>query len=166
MAQEVFARTQANFGGAFAADTGLISGGALTGVMLQNLNLSYQQNVSRIYEIGPAGQTPFMYYVGGRASGSMSTAHIVGPALAMEAFYQSFSDVCAAGTNNISVNLTRSACGAGANTPAGAVTNSRTIRYNAKYCVLVQIGMSVSANDLVVNESSQLMFSNLEYTEK
>lgn len=161
MAKDVFARTQLNFGGAFAADTGLISGGTLTGVLLQNLNLSYQQNVSRIYDIGPAGQTPYVYYVGGRSSGSLSAAHIVGPALAMQAFYTSFSDVCAAGTNNISVNLTRGTCGA---TGTNANT-SRTIKYNAKYCVLVQIGMSVSANDLVVNESSQLMFSNLEYSE-
>lgn len=161
MANDVFARTQLNFGGAFTAETGLISGGTLSGVLLQNLQLSYQQNVTRIYEIGSAGATPFVYYVGGRSQGSLSAAHIVGPALAMQAFYSSFSDVCAAGRNNISVNLTRSACGTGGN----AATNSRTIKYNAKYCVLVQIGMSVAANDLVVNESSQMMFSNLEYSE-
>lgn len=165
MATDVFARTQSNYGGAFAADTGLISGGTLTGVLLQNLNLSYQQNVSRIYEIGPAGQVPYVYYVGGRASGTLAAAHIVGPALAMQAFYTSFSDVCAAGTNNISVNLSRSSCGATGATAGAPTSGTRTVSYNAKYCVLVQIGMSVSANDLVVNESSQLMFSNLEYSE-
>ncbi len=158
---DVFARTQLNFGGAFTAETGLISGGSLTGVLLQNMTLSYSQNVTRIYEIGAAGQTPFVYYVGGRSQGNLSAAHIVGPALAMQAFYQSYSDVCKAGTNNISVNLTRSACGTGNN----AATTSRTIKYNAKYCVLIQLGMSVSANDLVINENSQLMFSNLEYAE-
>lgn len=158
---DVFARTQLNYGGAFTAETGLISGGTLTGVLLQNINLSYQQAVTRIYEIGAAGQTPFVYYVGGRSQGSLSAAHIVGPALAMAAFYSTYSDVCAAGRNNISVNLTRSACGGS----AGAATTSRNIKYNAKYCVLIQIGMGVAANDLVVNESSNIMFSNLEYTE-
>src|SRR3954470_21030439 len=107
---DVFARTQLNFGGAFAADTGLLSGGTLTGVMMQNLTLNYSQMISRIYEIGPAGQTPFVYYVGGRSQGNLGVGHVVGPALAMKAFYTSYSDVCSAGQNSISVNLIRAAC--------------------------------------------------------
>ena len=59
--------------------------------------------------------------------------------------------------NDIEVKLTKADC-----QPGGSAKN---ISYKAKYCVLIQIGMSVSAQDLVINENSQLMFSNLEYTE-
>jgi hypothetical protein len=158
---DVFSRTQLNFGGAFAADTGLLSGGTLTGVLMQNLQLNYSQNVTRIYEIGAAGQTPFVYYVGGRSQGSLGVGHVMGPALAMKAFYTSFSDVCSAGTNNISVNLSRSACGQS----SARQTGTRTVRYNAKFCVLVQLGVATRADDLVVNESSNVTFANLEYDE-
>ena len=155
---DVFKRTELNFGGAFAADKGLITPNkGLTGVMMQNLSLNYSQNVTRIYEIGKVNETPHVYYIGGRSQGTMQAAHVIGPKLAMKEYYENFSDVCEAETNDIEIKLTKADC-----RPGGG---AKTISYKAKYCVLIQIGMSVSAQDLVINENSQLMFSNLEYTE-
>jgi hypothetical protein len=165
--QDVFARRELNFNGAFTADTGLISGGTLTGVLMQSIGLNYQQQISRIYDLGTAGAQANVYYIGGRSSGNMNVAHVVGPALALQAYYTSFSDVCQAGSNNIAVNLSRSACGAPAaqgTTLNGGVATA-TVSYKAKYCVLVGIGMNVGAQDLVIQESSNLTFANLEFTE-
>lgn len=156
---DIFKNTELGFGGAFTADKGLISGGKLTGVMMQQLSLQYQQQVTRIYEIGEQGASMTnIYYIGGRSSGTMQVAHVVGPKLAMKAYYDEYSDVCAAAKNDISLKLTKVDC----NTKGGG---TKTITYIAKYCVLVQIGMSVSAQDMVINENSQIMFSNLDLTE-
>lgn len=175
--EDVFAKTNLQFGGAFAADKGLITPNkGLTGIMMQNLSLTYSQNVTRIYEIGPVGAVASVYYIGGRSQGSMQAAHVIGPKLSMKAYYTTFSDVCEAGTNDIEVRLSRADCSPAA--PAGAavvvgalprnpfIGGNKTVSYKAKFCVLIQIGMSVSAQDMVINENSQLMFSNLEYNEE
>lgn len=155
---DVFKRTELKFGGAFAADKGLITPNkGLSGIMMQSINLNYSQNVTRMYEIGSTAADPNVYYIGGRSQGTMQAAHVIGPKVAMKTYYENFSDVCEAETNDIELKLTKAECKSG-----GA---ARSISYKAKYCVLIQIGMSVSAQDLVINENSQLMFSNLEYTE-
>lgn len=154
---DVFARTELTFGGAFAADRGLVTpNNGLTGVMMQNLSLTYSQNVSRIYEIGIANTIPNVYYIGGRSQGAMQAAHVIGPRLSMKRYYTNFSDVCQAGVNNIQLHLTRADCSNG---------RSASVKYLAKFCVLVQIGMAVAAQDMLINENSQLMFANLVYEE-
>jgi hypothetical protein len=155
---DVFKRTELSFGGAFAADKGIITPAAgLSGVLMQSLSLNYAQNITRVYELGNTGQTINVYMIGGRSQGGLQVAHIVGPKLVLKAFYDKFSDVCEAGTNDIELKLTRAQCSSGG--------GSKTVMYRCKYCVLVQIGVSVQANDLVINENSQLQFSNMEFNE-
>lgn len=153
---DLFKRTEVAFGGSMAADKGLIvPNKGLTGILMQNLNLTYSQNVSRIYELGKFGEKISMYLIGGRSQGQMGAAHVIGPRVTMKQFYDNFSDVCEAGTNDIKI-LVQAQCDT-------AVSNR--LAYNAKYCVLVQVGMAVGAADFVINENSALMFSNLEYDE-
>jgi hypothetical protein len=155
---DVFKRTELQWGGAFAADRGIITPAAgLTGVLMQNLQLQYSQNITKIYELGNVGQKISVYMIGGRSQGQMTIAHIVGPKLVLKAFYDKFSDVCEAENNHIEIKLTRAQCG-----PGGG---SKTVKYKCKWCVLVQIGVSVSAQDLVINENSTLQFSNMEFNE-
>jgi hypothetical protein len=154
---DVFTRTELNFGGAFTADRGLITGtDALNGVLMQNLQASYAQQVTRIYELGTSKAVPNMYYIGGRSQGSLGIAHVVGLAAIMQAFYAKYGDVCQAATNAIQINVAN-----GDESPCTDVL----INYTAKYCVLTQIGLSVGAQDMVINKNNQLMFSNLEYNE-
>lgn len=168
---EMFTRTEVDFGGAMHAQNGIIvASGGLTGVLMQNIQLSYQQAVTRLYELGNAGARTKVYYVGGRASGSMSVAHVVGPGVSIKAFYDNFGDVCKARDNTCMIDLTPNICGTGAGLAAvaGAVAGLVSpvkVKYLCKYCVLVSVGMSVSANDFVVNESSQLMFTGLEFAD-
>lgn len=159
--KDVFKRTELVWGGAFAADCGLVSPDpkkGLSGVMMQNMGINYAQNVARIYELGEAGKTPAVYYVGGRSQGNLQVANVVGPKAAMKTFYTTFSDVCQAVDNNIVLSLQRADCSSSG--------QSRTVTYTAKFCVLIQIGLSVAAQDMIINQTSNLMFSNLEYEEK
>lgn len=155
---ELFKRTDVDFGGAMTSEKGmLVPNKGLTGVLMQNVGLQYSQNVTRLYEIGKAGEKSKVYYISGRSSGQFSAGHIVGPGVAMKEFYDNFSDVCEAGTNDIELKLGPNICGANA---AG-----RQIAYNAKFCVLVSIGVSTSAQEFIINQQAQLMFSGMEYNE-
>ena len=156
MDNDVFQKTEVKFGGAMTADKGMFtSTSGLTGVLMQGLQLQYQQNVTRLYEIGNAGEKTNVYYVGGRAAGTFSVSHVIGPGVAMKAYYDSFSDVCNAGQNAIKFSLKPNVCGTNVNTEKA--------EYRAKYCVLVNVGLSVQASDFVVNQNSSMMFSGLEY---
>jgi hypothetical protein len=153
---EIFTRTEVDFGGAMHAQFGIIvASGGLTGVLMQNIQLSYQQAITRLYELGNRGEKTKVYYVGGRAQGSMSIAHVIGPGVSIKAFYDNFGDVCQAKDNTVMIDLTPNVC---ATNLGGA-----RAKYLAKYCVLVSVGMSVAAQDFVVNENSQLMFTGLEF---
>lgn len=156
---DLFTRTEVDFGGAMHAQTGVIvPNKGLTGVLMQNFSIQYQQQVSRIYELGRSQQKTKMYYIGGRASGSLSAAHVIGPGVSMKTFYDNFSDVCQAGSNDCTIKLGPNICGV-----VGGGGGNTEMTYIAKFCVLVGIGLSVSAQDFVFNENSQLMFSGLEF---
>ncbi len=155
---DLFKRTELNFGGAMASDKGLLTPNrGLTGVLMQGMQINYAQSVTRIYEIGQAGKTSNVYYIGGRAQGSLSVNHIIGPALTMQEFYNNFSDVCQARSNSIEIVLQAN---------CGDTTASQKIVYTAKYCVLVNVGLSLNSQEFVIGNSSQLMFSNLAYAER
>lgn len=150
---ELFTKTEVDFGGAMTAQFGVVvPDGAFTGVLMQNIQLSYQQQVTRLYELGTRGAKTNVYYVSGRAQGTMSVAHVVGPGVTIAAFYVKFSDVCKAGTNQLKIDLSPNLC-----------DGSTPVVYTCKYCVLVSIGMSVAAQDFVINTNSQMMFSGLSY---
>lgn len=160
---DLFTRTEVDFGGAMHAQNGIVTPTkGLTGVLMQNISLSYQQQVTRLYELGTYGRKTKVYYVGGRASGTMSTGHVIGPGVSMALFYSNFGDVCNAGTNSFTLDLTPNICGTGTASTSGVAQATRA-RYECKYCVLVGIGIGVGAQDFVVNESSQLMFSGLDF---
>lgn len=154
---DVFSRTEVNFGGSMTSQFGLLVPipGVLTGVLMQNLQLSYRQGVTRVYEIGAAGAPTRIYYVGGRAQGDMAAAHILGPGLTILNFYNRFSDVCAARTNSLTLRLGPNVCDTQA-------ANNSQLTYTAKYCVMTQLGIAAGAQEFVINESSSLMFSGLE----
>ena len=148
---ELFTRAQNVFGGAFAADLGKLTfGEGLTGTLVQNLNATYMQNVSRLYEVGNSGDAAKVYYVGGRAQGQMGIARVVGPSVTVCDFYEKFGNVCNAGQNLVQLTLNPLACDEG------------SLTYNMKFVVLVQVGLSIAAQDMLVNENCSLMFSGLE----
>ena len=131
------------FEGAFAGDFGLL---------VQRLTANYQQQVTRLYEVG----TPAVYYVGGRTAGDMSMDRIVGPRTIQQVFYRKFGDVCQALSNNLDLSM-RTGCGTGTGNPTGFA------EYTASYCVITAIGLGIQASDMIINENIRLMFSSFEY---
>lgn len=165
---DLFTRADVGYGGAFHSQKGIITpvGGINVGVLMQNLQLQYQQQVTRVYELGSSGLRTKCYYIAGRSQGTITAGHIIGPGVTLKAFYTRFSDVCRAGDNMLELNLGPNVCdirdfdGEDIDVAAG-----KSLSYTAKYCVLISIGMTVQAQDFVINENSQIMFTGLEFND-
>lgn len=178
----VFKRAETTWGGAFSANSVRVSfgtGGAdpaaaggigLDVALMQNLSLSYAQNVTRLFEIGTVnvGGTPKsrVYYVGGRAQGNLSIGRMIGPKAMLSVYYEKYGDVCAAEKNTLRLTFEASDCVGGNIASGGKPANAAvagTFVFTCSYCVLTQIGISLASEQFLVSESSQMMFSNFEY---
>lgn len=180
----VFKRAETTWGGAFSANSVRVSFGTTRGdfvgppapgsedldvALMQNLSLSYAQNVTRLFEIGTVniGGTPKsrVYYVGGRAQGNMSIGRMIGPKAMLSVYYEKYGDVCAAEKNTMRLTFEASDC-VGNSVVDGKPANAAvagTFVFTCSYCVLTQIGISLASEQFLVSESSQMMFSNFEY---
>ena len=169
MAQDIYGRTGTDFGGSFAADAAAIvfsggsggAGGDLTGaggvgLLTQQLQVSYQQQISRLYEIG----SNFTFLVMGRSQGQFSVARILGPRPVQTAFYSKFGNVCNAATNIISLQMATGCQTSGSG--GGVVGGLGQLSYLLRNCVLISIALSVAAMDMIINEQLQGMFISLD----
>jgi hypothetical protein len=162
MATDLFSR-QVSFGGVFSADAAAISFSADgvdafdTGMLVQNVQWQYQQNVTRLYEISGAGTAGKVYVVAGRTQGQASVQRVLGPAGLTEDFYDNFGDVCNIASNNITFSA-RADC-----SDPNDGTYGQQLDVDMNYCVLVRVAGAVSAQDMVVNESLGLLFLWLTY---
>lgn len=172
MAQDIFSRKTDVFGGAFAADqasltfpslTAADTGQALTaevGLLIQQLQLSYNQQITRLYEVG----RPAVYLVAGRTAGDSSVDRVVGPRALTDAFYRKYGDVCQAAGNTLSFQIAVgcNAPQAGASGGASQPSFLGSVAYTAHFVVLSAIGVRMAAQDMLIGEFLQMMFSNLQ----
>jgi hypothetical protein len=158
MAADIFNKSTNRLGAAWSADGAAVSfsgqaAGLLgVGMIVQQVNIGYQQQVTRLYEIG----SNLTYYVAGRVQGNMTIGRVVGPGVVMSAFYQAFGDVCNAANNTMNLYI-----GTGCRASGGQTSSFTNGRFTISYAVLVSVGISVGAMDMVINEQLQLMFINM-----
>ncbi len=147
---DVFKRSVA-FGDAISADGVKVTFQDFqVGMLVQNIQLQYSQQISRIFEISSNKQ----YYVIGRPSGNLSMARIVGPNTVTKTFMEQFGDACNATKNTIHLQ-------AAAGCVPDATNAKKGISYTAGNCVINNMGISLQANDMLINESFGLMFVGL-----
>lgn len=177
----VFSRQNSYWAGSFASDIGALAIAGVTTVPLgivQSFNATTTQNISRVYDIGnggagKAGGAVPVYYVGGRTQGNLTLGRVVGPKSGdLCNFYAQMGNVCE--PKNLVFNLSAGcgfpngpAPGKGQAAPAKNKGNNNgvnTVTYGFEGCVATQIGVTVNANDMMVNESLQLMFVNMSCT--
>lgn len=164
---DLFGRIADAYGGAFAADSARITfaadpgflgsgvspgeGGANGGVgmLTQQLSFNYQQQITRIYEIG----TNYSFYVAGRTQGNLSIGRVIGPRPVAVAFYRKYGDVCQAATNHLDIEMATGCSSIGG--------FNQVYSFSLKFCVIMSIGVSVNAQDMMINEQLQLLFASL-----
>lgn len=149
---DVFNRNVDGFGGSFSADSAefffLAATGSEAGVglLIQNVTVSYQQQVTRIYELGSS----LHFYVIGRTNGQLGMARVLGPRPLMTAFYRKYGDGCQAATNNFLLRFTSDCQG-----------NPQDALVEVKYSVINSIGFTMGAQDAVINEQVQMLYAQL-----
>lgn len=165
MAKTVFNRAPSHVAGVFATDEGILSFSASTGgneienisagsynaALIQNMQIQFSQQVSRIYELASSDT----YLVRGREQGQASIQRVIGPRGVMTVFYRQFGDVCNAPQNIATVTAARKDCA-----PAqGGWDTKDTLTLSG--CVVTDLGINVGAQDMMINESVQMMITNL-----
>jgi hypothetical protein len=152
---DIFGRTPLSFGGAFAADSAAMTFTGFAnnllsavGTLAQNMQVTYQQPIIRLYELGDL----YEYFVVGRPQGNGTFNRVIGPRPMLYAFYTTFGDACNALNNNIEI-LCETACGD---------ILGDFMQFDLYHCVLTTYGLSVSAQDMVFNETLPFMFVSLQ----
>lgn len=160
MAGAVFVEASSKVAGTFSSqNAGLVSGAAKALGIITNVNIQYQQSVSRIFDLNRTNKTlkSPMYYVGGRAQGNLTIGRLLGPKADCD-FYTEYGNICKI---NEELNLTFEGGDPGTSAKAGCGKN-KTKTYSIKQPVLTGIGISQNAQDFMVNENLTLMFADME----
>ena len=145
MATDVFSR-EVSYGGAFSADgTAVTFANFGAGLLAQHIKYSYQQQITRLYEVGSAA----VYLVAGRTQGRVEMSRVLGPTAILPAFYAQFGNVCLASGNNLSFKAT---------TGCGSASSGTVQTIGIFYSVIDRISGSVASKDMVINESLSLLF--------
>jgi len=149
MPADIFGRTETKLGGSMSSDATRVTFAGLTGtgLLLQNLQIQYSQQISRLYAL----DTPYTYFVAGRTDGAMKAAQVIGPNGVVTAFYQRYADVC----NTVGNMQMRAAAGCHASETGSmvmTVTNP----------VIKSFGVGMSAQDMQINVNLDMTFVSLD----
>ncbi len=149
--QGIYERQKTRHAGSFASDNAVLATDSTTPLgIVQNVQIQFAQAIARIYAVNQDSKGKAdVYYVGGRTNGQWTMARVIGPdSKSLGKFYQEFGNVC----KPKSLSFTFSAqCDTG-----GVKT-----RYTCEKSVLNNVGISVQANDMLINENCSAIFANL-----
>jgi hypothetical protein len=170
MAESIFGAEAAGlYRGAFRTTLGTalsFGGGPLT--LIQNIQVSHQQPVQPLFEVGSNAR----YYVVGKASGTFSATQILGFGSAALDQVVALADPCS-GERTLTLVIPNAFCdienaaanaGNSAARRAGAATaDTGTLTLNLKGVLLTSTGFSVAAQDNLINSQLQGLLTDLEY---
>ena len=147
MANDVFSRETTPVGGVFISEKALMTlsgaGDLGVGALVQNVNASYQQQFSMLFELGSNTIYPIM----GRPQGTLTIGRVVGSG----GFSDEFFDACNGGST-VQFSATQGACN-GLEGSKVATTLSGVF--------VTQYGIDLSTQDLMVRESVQAVFTSM-----
>lgn len=115
-------------------------------MLVQEVNVTYNQNVSQIWEVGSS----FTYFVAGRTNGAMTVGRIVGAKGIGTEFIQKFADVCNMVENHMTLQFF-----------AGCQEGQALGSLKVEGAVITSIVYRVQAQDMIVNENFSLIFARL-----
>lgn len=153
---DIFNKTPRNVVGGFSVDKATLNfptlgaDGKTSGLLVQNIQINYQQQVSFVYDLAKADD---VYYIAGRASGTMAVGKIVGSKGVMKDFYKQYGDVCNVKGKNVELSGM-----AGCQDTNGATSGTVTIREP----VIASFGMTMNVDTAIIGENCQMIFATLE----
>ena len=152
---DVFKTTQIHGGSIRAGDMEMLIGdAAIKGHVVQQIQMQYQQQISTMYEIGSS----YVYYVGGRAQGTLTIARVAGPSAAPGILFSKYGNICVPDELTLqkkSVGDCPSPLAGGAQFGGGEET------YRMSGVIMTSVGISTTAQEVVINEQLGFQFLNL-----
>lgn len=139
-------------GGSFRAEDVKLSwpgAKSVEGAIVQEATWRCARQVNVLYEIG----SPAVYYVGNRRSGNASFRRVVGGRNTFKDMATKFGDICK--PDNLIIDARQEPCGK--NVTGGGV------KYTLKDATLNELGATVTANDVVINENMSFVFIDMYY---
>lgn len=115
-------------------------------MMVQNVGIQYQQNVTRLWEVGSAKT----YFIAGRTQGTMTIKRVVGGKGIGSNFIKTYADVCNVQHNHLTLSMNAGCTGA---EDKGSLS--------VEGIVITSIAYSIAAADMLINEDLSLMFAKL-----
>ena len=172
MATSIFgANSQAEYMGAFRTTSGAGNNGVTFGdggdvSLIQNLQVSHQQPVQNLFEVGSNKR----YYVIGKASGTFSASQILGFGNKVLDTVTKLADPCSGG-RRLTITFPNAYCRAPAiagGAAAGGVvastqTKGETLQLTMDGVLLQSISFSVAAQDNLINSQVQGLMTELQY---
>lgn len=126
------------------------------GLLVQQLQLSYQRQVTRFWALGTRAQ----YYIEGRTEGQGQMSRIVGPQGLIDEMATVLADFCSVATRTVSLSSTGDDCnkiitnGTATATRGGLALTLGGIIANG-------ITFGADANQFIINSSINLMFASM-----
>jgi len=149
-ATDIFGRVPNEIGGVFTADHARLTAADFpAGLLIQNFTATYNRPVNRIYEVG----SPNFYFIDGRPQGRMMMQRVIGPSNLVTDFYEKFGNICNIRNNHLTFTLTEKDC-------SRPDVQGKTV-LQLKWCVLTDMALGVTANDMIITDNSALMFGTI-----
>lgn len=128
----------------------LASGGV--GLLIQNVQLQYQQQLNFIYDLS---NPEAVYYVAGRAEGTLQIGKVVGDQSGMARFFETFGNVCQARLSATINGLT------GCNSVTTGPTINAQQGFTIADPIIASYGLSMTVNEGIVSEQVQMRFTDM-----
>lgn len=121
--------------------------------LIQNLQVSHQQPLQNLFEVGSNKR----YYVIGKASGTFSATQILGFGSRVLDTVEKLANPCS-GDRKLTIAFPNSYCEA-----TSAATAGQTLTLSLEGVLLQSIGFSVAAQDNLINSQIQGLITELQY---
>ena len=159
----IFEKKDQTIGGAFSAENCTLDLGGIDKAIVQRVQFSIERPVNFIYEIGTSAATHAnVYFVGGRRKGQATFERVVGGSGTFKKFITNYGPLCQTNGKNEDIVLTAKG---GCNIAGNGAQTGTGITYTLKTPKIQSLSGSVSAQDIVITESVQMVFLDLLYGE-
>ena len=151
MAQDIFAR-EVDLGEPLSADAVrlVFPTIGIEGMLMVQASFQYQQNITRLWEVGSAKT----YFFAGRTEGQITAKRVIGNSNAALSFVSKFGNVCNMVHNSLSLVL-KAGCGASAK---GTIRGT----LQAEGVVIKSVAYSITAQEMLINEDISMLFAYMK----
>jgi len=123
------------------------SAGSGVGLLIQGVECQYAQQLSFLYDLS---DPTAVYYVAGRAEGTLNLNKIVGDQAAMQTFYTTFGDVCEKRIPAVFSGLT------------GCTSQAGSGNITIKDPIITSFGMRMQINEGIISEQVGMKFTDMD----